>query len=148
MIIFSAMFVVIWLHCILNFLLFSNEIFIQIIQYCWPGLDNNNKCWSTWRCWEWWWPLWSMLSDVIFRISSRCLYDPLSGYLYNLSSATRAEGRTRHFRSPISVNSFVLSIKAQRKEKLILENKPIASEWSLVAEQPKALFTKLCAVYE
>ena len=42
---------------------FSNEIFIQIILYCWPGLDNNNKCWSTWRCWEWWWPLWSMLSD-------------------------------------------------------------------------------------
>ena len=87
------------------------------------------------------------LMDVIFRITTRCLYDPLSGYLYNLSSATRAEGRTRHLRSHISVNSFVLSIKAQRKEKLILENQPIASEWSLVAEQPEALFTKLSVLF-
>ena len=89
------------------------------------------------------------LMDVIFCIARVCLYDPLSGYLYNLSPLTCAEGSTRHFTSHISVNSivFIFSIKAGRKEKLILENQPIASEWSLVAE-PEALFTKLCAVYE
>lgn len=44
--------------------LFSNEIFMQIILCC-PRYycPNNTKCLSTWRGWEWWWPLWSMLSD-------------------------------------------------------------------------------------